>query len=308
VNDTLLGGCVSNGLAAGASQSCSPQVTLPANLAAGSYTIGAVADYLNVVAELDESNNARAADTGRIAVAGLPAFTSLGIGNAASYQSGAVAPGEIVVIFGAGLGPAALVSARVIAGVAETVAGGTRVLFDGVAAPMVYARADQVSAVVPFGAAGRAATSVVVEYNGIRSPAVTAPVAAIIPGIFTLDGSGRGQGAILNQDYSVNSPGRAARRGSAVMLFATGGGPMTPPQADGTVAEAPYALLEQPVTVRIGAATAPVLYAGAAPGQVAGGLQINVIVPEGIAAGDRIPVELTVGSASAPSGVTMAVE
>ena len=55
------------------------------------------------------------------------------------------------------------------------------------------------------------------------------------PGIFTLTASGRGQGAILNQDYSVNSAGNRAPKGSVVMIFGTGEGQTNPAGVDGLI-------------------------------------------------------------------------
>ncbi len=87
-----------------------------------------------------------------------------GVVNAATFRGGAVAPGEIVTIFGTGLGPAALAPAQYVDGRLPTSVGETRVLFDGTPAPMIYASAGQVSAIVPYSASG--STRVQVEYQG----------------------------------------------------------------------------------------------------------------------------------------------
>jgi len=62
------------------------------------------------------------------------------------------------------------------------------------------------------------------------------------------------------------------------------------------------------VSVTIGGQPAEVLYAGSAPGLVAGLLQVNARVTDGIPSGDAVPVVLSIGSASSPSTVTMAVQ
>ena len=54
----------SSGLAAGASSTCGGSIGVPATLTPGAYYLGAIADDLGAVAELDEANNARSADTG----------------------------------------------------------------------------------------------------------------------------------------------------------------------------------------------------------------------------------------------------
>jgi uncharacterized protein (TIGR03437 family) len=60
------------------------------------------------------------------------------------------------------------------------------------------------------------------------------------------------------------------------------------------------------VTVQVGGKTAQLYYSGEMP-DGAGVLQVNFVVPDGVAAGDRVPVVLTVGSQQAQSGITMSV-
>jgi uncharacterized protein (TIGR03437 family) len=161
---------------------------------------------------------------------------------------------------------------------------------------------------VPFSVAGKSITLVEVEYQGRRTQSLFLPVASSAPGIFTLDQSGRGQGAILNEDgITVNSPANPAPRGSIVSIFATGAGETDPASLDGVL---PWGILpvpRLPVMVRIGRAAAEILYAGAAPGLVSGVLQINVRVPWNIEPGDFVPVVLTVGRVTSLPAVTMAV-
>ena len=61
-----------------------------------------------------------------------------------------------------------------------------------------------------------------------------------------------------------------------------------------------------PITVRIGGKDAEVLYQGAAPGLVAGVLQLNVKIPDGVTPG-AAAIVLTSGSQSSPVDVTVAV-
>jgi len=119
--------------------------------------------------------------------------------------------------------------------------GATRVLFDGVAAAIIYASATQVNAVSPYGLAAGATTQVQVEYLGALSSALPVPVQAAHPGLFTADASGQGGGAILNQDFSLNRDLNPAARGSVVMIYSTGGGATTPPEVDAAITPAPPA-------------------------------------------------------------------
>jgi uncharacterized protein (TIGR03437 family) len=61
------------------------------------------------------------------------------------------------------------------------------------------------------------------------------------------------------------------------------------------------------VRVRIGGQEVTPLYAGSAPFFVSGCMQINVPVPENIAPGNAVPVELIIGGVSSGTAVTMAV-
>ena len=237
-----------------------------------------------------------------------PYIAPNGVLNAASYGGGAVSPGELLVIYGEGFGPPQLAPLRLNqAGLVDTLVGDTRVLFDGVPAPMIYAWSGQVSAVVPYGVAGRQSVSVEVEYRGTRTPPLQVPVAPAAPGIFSLDASGRGQGAILNQDLSLNGAANPAPPGSIVVLYVTGEGQTEPPGIDGKLAAGSLPKPRLPVTVQIDGIDAEVLYAGAAPTLVAGVMQVNVRLPPGVRPGDTVPVLIKVGEATSSPGVTLAV-
>lgn len=100
-----------------------------------------------------------------------------------------------------------------------TETGFTRVLFDGVPAPMIYASAGQTSAIVPHSVHGKANTKLEVERFGVRSNAVIMQVTAASPALFTLNSAGFGPGVIVNQDGSVNVEANAAEPNSVVILY-----------------------------------------------------------------------------------------
>ncbi len=239
-----------------------------------------------------------------------PVSSSAGVLNAASEQGSAVAPGEIVVIYGTGIGPAALANFQISpTQFFESYTGNTTVSFDGIPAPLIYSSSGQTAAIVPYALAGKIQTQMVVTYQGNASAPVTLPVAASAPGLFSANGSGTGNGAISNQDGSVNSPSNPAARGSVVVLYGTGEGQTTPSGVDGRIANAIYPKPVLPVKVSIGGvdATSGVLYAGAVPTLVAGVFQINVTVPTSVPAG-AVPVVVTIGSASSQSGLTVSLK
>ncbi|HUI57296.1 MAG TPA: hypothetical protein VLY04_20110 [Bryobacteraceae bacterium] len=241
-----------------------------------------------------------------------PTISSGGIGNAASYQASAVAPGEVVTIFGSNLGPAVLQKPSVSAsGVVGTGAGGTEVLFDGVAAPMVYASATQVAAVAPYALQGHTSTTIQVEYQGTISNAMGMPVTVVQPGIFSISETGQGPGAILNNaDMSVNSASNAAARGSVVDVFITGAGVLTG-AVEGTLAPLTPPFAQFPagqVTATVGGLPTQVMYAGVAPGIIVGVVQVDVVIPAGVTPGNAVPVTISVEGIPSQAGVTVAVK
>lgn len=238
-----------------------------------------------------------------------PALNLTFFQNGASFQPTAAAPGLIVTLRGSGIGPATGAGFQLTPqGTVPTTVGETRVLFDGIPAPVLYASATQVNAVVPYEIAGRFNTRVEAEYRGVRSNQLDIRVVDTAPGLFT-QGNGTGQGAIVNQDGTVNGAGNPAARGSVVLLYATGEGSTSPPGITGSVPRQ-ESELKRPlaqVRVRIGGQEVTPLYAGSAPFFVSGCMQINVPVPENIAPGNAVPVELIIGGVSSGTAVTMAV-
>lgn len=225
--------------------------------------------------------------------------------NGASFATAGLAPGQIATVFGTDLGPASGASLELTsAGTLSSALAGTRILFNGQPAPLIFANATQVTAIVPYAIAGKAVATVEVERNGVKRPAVTFPIVAAQPGLFTIDGS---QVAAINEDGTINSLSSPAPRGSVVALYATGEGQTDPDGVEsrinsGSVLPKP----KLPVIVKIGGAEAQVLYAGAAPGSIAGLMQLNVRIPASISAG-KISVSLSIGGMMSQAGATVAV-
>jgi uncharacterized protein (TIGR03437 family) len=246
----------------------------------------------------------------------LPVPQVTGVTSGASFTVGPVSPGDIVSVFGSNLGPAAPGVGMQLnsAGTALTTSlGSTQVFFDDVAAALTYAGAGQVNAIVPYEVAGNPSTQMTVEYQGSISAPVTLNVQAATPAVFSLDFTGQGNGAILNQDNSLNGKSRPAARGSVVQIFLTGGGVTNPASTDGwitTLVGGQWPLLTaQPVTVTIGGVASPQInYAGGAPGAVAGLTQINAVVPDSVTPGAALLLVIGIGSEQSQSGITIAVD
>ena len=261
---------------------------------------------------LGNNGNLYVADTDNCAIRLLQyAGNGLAIGavtNAASNFSGPVAPGEVVVLYGSGLGPAQLTQYQLdpASGLVDASLAGTSVIFNGTPGPVLYTSATQIGAVAPYSMAG-SNVQVFVEYQGATSAPVTLPVAAVAPALFTADSSGKGQAAASNQDGTLNGAAHPAKVGSYISLWLTGAGQMNPGGVDGLPGAAPLPLTAAPVAVTIAGKSAAVEFAGQAPNTVAGVMQINAQIPSGIQAGNAVPVVVQVGSVSTQAGVTITV-
>jgi uncharacterized protein (TIGR03437 family) len=99
----------------------------------------------------------------------------------------------------------------------------------------------------------------------------------------------------------------AARAGDVLVIYGAGLGQADQSLAEGIASPAePPACTVNTVTMTIGGKAAVVLFAGLAPG-FAGLYQINAVVPEGVAAGNQVPVIVSAAGQSSPP-VTIAVE
>jgi trimeric autotransporter adhesin len=262
---------------------------------------------------VDSKGNVYIADSGNNAVR-LLQFATNGIQlsavtDAATNTTGAIAPGEVIVLYGSGLGPASLATYQLDNGAVPLSVAGTSVYFNGSLGRVLYASSTQVAAIVPFGLSGTSA-QVYVSYQGETSAPLNVSVAPAAPALFTANSSGTGQAAAVNASGSYNSAGAPANAGQYVFLYGTGFGQTNPPGDDGEFTVAPplgvLPLVVLPVTVTIGSQTAVSNYAGGAPGIVQGVIQVNAQIPSGLPAGNAAVV-VKVGTVESQAGVTVAV-
>ncbi len=235
-----------------------------------------------------------------------PRFTSESVVNAASFASGPIAPGEIISIFGAGLGPEtpALGVVDSETGRLPTALEGVSVLLDGEPSPLLYVRETQINAQVPYEIAGRSSVQLAVSYGSIDSPRATLAVSPARPALFLIPGSR--SAIVLNEDGRLNSASQPARLGESVRLFGTGQGETSPPSGTGQMAPVMSAHRIEEASVMVGGSAAEVVSAGLAPG-FAGVFLIQVRIPDTATTGEETPVSVTIQGESSPTGVVMSI-
>ena len=235
-----------------------------------------------------------------------PRFTSESVVNAASFASGPIAPGEIISIFGAGLGPEtpALGVVDSETGRLPTALEGVSVLLDGEPSPLLYVRETQINAQVPYEIAGRSSVQLAVSYGSIDSPRATLAVSPARPALFLITGSR--SAIVLNEDGRLNSASQPARLGESVTLFGTGQGETSPPSGTGQMAPVMSAHRIEEASVMVGGSAAEVVSAGLAPG-FAGVFLIQVRIPDTATTGEETPVSVTIQGESSPTGVVMSI-
>ncbi len=215
------------------------------------------------------------------AATAVPAVTS-----AASYQIGPVSPGEIVSIFGNGIGPAEPAYLQLDEnGMVTKSLGGVVVEFSGTPAPLVYASSNQINAVVPYDVTGQTETRMEIIFSSQGTITADLKTAPAKPAVFV----------IVNENGSLNTRRQPANKGGIIVLWCTGFGETNPAGVDGKVATGVYPAPLLPVKVWInGVEATDIQWARAAPGLVAGVFQVNVRVPAGTPSGG-LPITVGVG-------------
>jgi len=224
------------------------------------------------------------------------------VGNAANYDSSAISGGELVSLFGEGLGPStgAQPAVTIETGFPAELAG-VRVTFNGTPGPLLFVQDSQINAIAPWSLTSGQPVDVCVSYNGVTTNCITRTAVDAHPGVFTRNGST----LVVNQDGTINSASHPAPVGSYVTIYATGLGPIEPAQPDGGIVGLPLPANALPVTLTSMMQGIPIFslpgsptswpvtvqYAGPAPFEVAGVSQINFVVN-----GYGWPISLVVGT------------
>ena len=274
-----------------------------ANLSRSSTPDGSVPVNTPISATYDLFGNLVAADgTNRV----LFYVPLISVSNAANYLSRAVAAGSIVSIF-----PSPTTSNNVLGTQTTnftslaspiplpTVLGDTQVLVNLQPAPLFYASPTQINLPLPTNlpSSGTVDIRVVSQSTGRIYGDADLTLTPVSPGLFTLNATGFGQLAALNEDNTVNGPGNPLTRGHVIQIFGTGQGAVTSGPADGMldVGLAPTLVRPQIQISTISVPDANILYTGLAPGLI-GVWQIDVLVPTTVTAGGSVPVTISLSS------------
>jgi uncharacterized protein (TIGR03437 family) len=272
----------------------------------GGPAIGARFNSLSGIA-LDAAGDAYLADRGNNAIRFLQlvaAVPSTGmVTNSASNLAGPVSPGEIVTVFGNGIGPAAMTVSTPTNNVLPTEVASATVFIGGIPAPMLFTWTNQASVVVPYEVTP-GTTTVTVSYGGQVSLELPVKVTPTAPGLYTADQSGQGQAVAFNENGTMNSASTPVAAGTVIIVYMTGAGLVTPAEPDGAFATVQPLLT---MTATLAGQPATVQYVTGSYALTPGVIQVFIRVPVGIT-GSAVPVVVTVGGVSTQPGVTVAVK
>ena len=245
----------------------------------------------------------------------VPAISSAGVVNGASFQPGVV-PNSWITIQGTDLASTTDTWAdSIVAGKLPTTLDHVSVSVGGMPAYVYYISATQINALAPN--IGTGSVSVTVTNGSNTSAAATATSTTVGPAFFTWnpgnqpvathasDTSGTPTAwAVKNGTFSgvTNTP---AKPGEAIILWGTGFGPTSPTAPVGVqIPSGTIYYTANPVTVSINGTPAAVYATALSPG-FAGLYQVVVTVPSSMGNGD-FPLVATINGASSPS-VTLTV-
>ncbi len=210
----------------------------------------------------------------------------LGIVSVSSHSpvTSSIAPGEIVAIAGSGFATDA-VNADTLP--LPTSLAGTSVTVNGRLAPIESVSPTQITVVVP-GNMPENYVTFQVSSRGLTSNAVTMYANNTAPGVFTLNGSGAGPGAVLHTNGTLVNEANPARPGEAIEIFLTGLGEVVPPVPDGAGGPAfPLSRVSRPISVYIAGQATFVGFAALAPGFV-GIYELYVLISPSLSGGNQL--------------------
>jgi len=228
-----------------------------------------------------------------------PSIHAGGIVSAASYSAAPVAPGQLISIFGENFLASGNANATQLPLPTQLGPQNTSVTACGQPLPLYAVYPGQINAQLPMECPTSGTATATVTVGG-QTATQTFSVAPASPAIFTVNGSGSGDGIVVHGDNSLVSAAKPASAGEEVVIYCTGLGATNPSFGTGAVAnQMNNAAL--PVKVSVGGKAATVVYSGMTQGSI-GLYQINAIMPSGLTGSQPIVVSVN-SSYSSPSGV-----
>lgn len=233
--------------------------------------------------------------------AGAPLLQPSAIVNAAWPAAPVpLAPGSLVSLFGLGLAT----SQQTASGFPlPYTMGGTSVIMAGRELPLLYAAGSQVNTLIPYDMAFNTRQQLFVQAGGKLTTPQLVSIAAAQPVIFAAAGWSGGQGLIFvtaNGTQTLASSQHPAAAGDRIVIHASGLGAVDPPFDSSTIPTPPLPQTTNPVSLTIGGVNAPVVSATLSP-DVPGLYYVIAIVPEGVTAGNAVPVILSAAGESSPA-------
>ncbi len=238
--------------------------------------------------------------TNTFTTTGHSSFTNPG--NAIVLASGfgtAIPPGSLFSIYGSGMSTGQAQPTKFP--LPLTLAAAT-VTVNGEQVPLFYVDKTLINAQMPLDIQPGVATVVVKNGTTVSNSVAINVSATADPSVFVY---GSNHAAAQNfPSYSLNSSTNRANIGDIVVVYFTGGGPVTGASSLVTGNATPGQAFPVTETVTATIAGVPInlslpgSYVGLVPTAVGGFYQANVVIPQGVAAGDRLFVITIGGKAS----------
>jgi uncharacterized protein (TIGR03437 family) len=212
-----------------------------------------------------------------------------------------LAPGGLVSLFGAQLGPVNVATKEIPL---PTALGDSCLTVNGMPAPMLFVSPSQINAQLPFETTGN--VTLILRTPGGVSDNFNLTLLPGAPSVFRSGVAGPDTNVatiVRDANNTIVTASNPVHRGDTLVIYATGLGQTTPAVTAGLPAPSDtLAGVLVPPKVDLGGTPLTVLFAGLTPGEV-GVYQINVTVPRNAPMGLGVPLNISQGAATTSMNV-----